>query len=75
MVEGVEPGGPAANAGLRSGDRIQTIDGRAVASMRDVNDAVQSRAPGQLLAVRAVRAGKPHVFMVVLGSRPAQSSP
>ena len=47
---------PATRAGLRTGDRIVSIDGKPVASFQDILESVQE-APGKSLAVGVQRAG------------------
>ncbi|ALK10100.1 Do family serine endopeptidase [Blastochloris viridis] len=41
-VRDIEPGGPAAAAGLRQGDQILDVNGRSVGSIGDVREAVQA---------------------------------
>jgi serine protease Do len=41
-VRDIEPDGPAANAGLRPGDVIVDVNGKNVASVAEVRDAVQA---------------------------------
>jgi regulator of sigma E protease len=47
-------GSPAADAGLRNGDRIVAIDGREIASWRDLVENVMPRA-GQTMSLRISR--------------------
>ncbi len=44
VIAGVMPGSPAYLAGLRSGDRVVSIDGKPVAGLDDVRAAAASRA-------------------------------
>lgn len=50
VVDRVEPESPAHEAGIRSGDRIVSIDGQETQSFGDVSRIVRER-PGQLLPV------------------------
>ncbi|MBS0377702.1 MAG: RIP metalloprotease RseP [Proteobacteria bacterium] len=59
----VEPGGPAARAGLLAGDRILAIDGNPMKDFREVADYVSAR-PGQQLSIQYERAGVTHSVQV-----------
>ncbi len=50
-------GEPAQQAGLREGDRIETIDGKPIASWYDVGPAI-NEAGGRLIEVTALRNGE-----------------
>ena len=66
-VIGVSPGGPAEAAGLRAGDVIVALDGKAMSgdsAGRAVNDYMQSVKPEQKVKVRALRGGKTQDFVV-----------
>jgi len=54
VIAGVEPAGAAASAGLREGDVIQQINGRAVRSAEDVRSALAAASdkPAVLLITR-----------------------
>jgi regulator of sigma E protease len=54
IIGQVEAGGPAAQAGLRAGDRILAVDGKPVHAWAEVVAAVSAR-PGESLALRAMR--------------------
>lgn len=53
----VEPGGPAAMAGLRSGDWIFAVDEQPTATVDDLHRRLAGVVPGVSLNVRVVRGG------------------
>ncbi len=67
----VEPmeGGAALAAGMRSGDRIFTMDGRPITSIADIQAIVRAHQPGDPVDVRFHREGVEHVLTIPLGSR------
>ncbi len=58
-VEGVSPGGPAAEAGVKAGDVIVAIQSKPVATGRDLVKAMEAIEPGQKVALELRRDGKP----------------
>ncbi len=50
-VDRVQPGSPAALAGVRDGDRITHLDGRTVGSMDDVAAILGRHAPGDVVGL------------------------
>ncbi|MCA1906448.1 MAG: PDZ domain-containing protein [Desulfarculus sp.] len=44
LVERVLPGGAAQRAGLQAGDRLVSVNGRPLASPKDIHDAIKSQA-------------------------------
>jgi putative serine protease PepD len=69
----VIPGGPARAAGLRAGDVIVEIDGRAVDEPEDVSDAVSDRRPGDEVQVDVIRDGERQTITVELDKRPQRT--
>ena len=82
LIERVEPGGPAAQAGLRGGDRIVlaglqqlriggdivvAIDGKPVTSQTDLNLLLNREWPGDTVTLTVVRNGKKIDIRVKLG--------
>jgi serine protease Do len=57
IVVAVEPGGPAEQAGLRLGDVILRVDGRALGSADELEERVSEAQPGSRLSVVARRDG------------------
>ena len=63
-VKDVVAGGPAAEAGLKAGDRLLTIDGRWTDSVADTFAAAGTIKPGRAVVVVVTRAGKKVVVKV-----------
>ncbi len=57
LIKDIYPGGPLANAGVKSGDVVATIDGNAVDDMQSLNYRIATHKPGEVVKVH-VEAGK-----------------
>jgi S1-C subfamily serine protease len=64
-VNGVSPGGAAAEAGVKAEDVIVAIDARPVATDRDLVTAMKDVEPGQKVTLDLRRGGKPVKVTVV----------
>ena len=64
-VNGVSPGGAAAEAGVQAEDVIVAIDAEPVATDRDLVTAMKAVEPGQKVALELRRDGKPVKVTVV----------
>lgn len=69
LVSGTIWGSPAAQAGLRGGDYIMSIDGTAVSSPEELRDAIRSKKPGSEVRLVVWRRGKETTKDVALASR------
>jgi putative serine protease PepD len=67
-IADVQSGGPAATAGLRTGDVILSVDGRPVSDSEDAIVAIRAHRPGDRVTVRFRRGGGALTVVVVLGS-------
>ena len=65
-IVAVEDGSPAAAEGLRVGDLITHIGGKAVDGAASLGGAVRSHQPGEKVDVRIVRDGAQHTVAVTL---------
>ena len=85
-VQGVNPGSPAAYAGLRAGSRtitfqadrfrvggdvIARVEGRPIRDESDLARALEAHRPGQTVTVQLYRGGRRMEVRVTLAERPA----
>jgi S1-C subfamily serine protease len=85
LVETVEPGGPAARAGMRGGgeeqvlggetvrlggDIIKAIDGTKVRNSDDISEVIARKRPGDRVRLEILRNGTRTSVPVTLGRRP-----
>jgi S1-C subfamily serine protease len=88
LVQAVQPGSPAADAGLEAGDAtvpiggarvraggdvITAVDGEEVSGMDDLIAAVNAKQPGDEVTLDVIRGGEPQQIDVKLGDRPADA--
>jgi len=66
----VPEGGPAHQAGLKVGDVITAIDGRAIDSPQEVPGLIQAAGAGTKVKVDLLRDGKKQTLEVTLGRHP-----
>ncbi|TWU06476.1 Do family serine endopeptidase [Stieleria varia] len=69
VIENVLEDMPADKAGLREGDVVVSIDGRAMKSSSQMRNYVASRPPGATLVIDVSRAGQPLQVRVLLSER------
>jgi S1-C subfamily serine protease len=69
-VTQVQPGSPAATAGLRAGDLVTAINGKKMASTQQFIETVDGYSPGQTITLTVKRDGSTHTVTLKLGTRP-----
>ncbi|QWB24553.1 MULTISPECIES: S1C family serine protease [Streptomyces] len=69
----VEPGGPAAKAGLKPGDVITKLDDRVIDSGPTLIGEIWTHKPGDKVTITYERGGKQQTVDVTLGSRTGDS--
>jgi membrane-associated protease RseP (regulator of RpoE activity) len=70
VVTGLSAGSPAAEAGLRVGDRIQSLDGHAITSWEEFSRTVDEAPIGREFRLTIERAGKRQDVVVATRQRP-----
>ena len=73
LVSGVEPGGPAAKAGLEAGDVILAVNGQPVDTSNALPPLVADLAPGETAKLKVWRQGREREIKVQVG-RQAQAA-
>jgi putative serine protease PepD len=69
VIRSIQPGSPAATAGLAVGDKIISVSGRRVATISDVEQIVDAHLPGQTVAIRTQHGSHMQTIAVKLGGR------
>ena len=67
LVANVEKGGPADQAGLRTGDVIRKVDGQPVVASGDLPAIIGQQAPGKKVAIEIWRQGERQELSAKLG--------
>ncbi len=70
VVDTVQPGTAADDAGLRRDDLIVAIDGEEIRTMDELVMAIRRRSPGDELRLTVIRDGERLELRAVLGERP-----
>jgi putative serine protease PepD len=71
LITKVQPGGPAAKAGLRAGELVTTVDGTATPDPATLADVLAGLRPGQTVRVEIARPDGPsRTARVALGQSP-----
>lgn len=65
--------GPAQVAGLRPGDLVTSVNGKAIADARAVIDAIATLQPGAQAALKLTRGAQVLEISVTVGKRPARA--
>jgi TolB protein len=69
LLGDVRPGGPAARAGIRGGDRIVEMAGTRIENLYDMTFALQDHRPAETIEVVVLRDGKHVTLRATLGER------
>jgi 2-alkenal reductase len=68
---GVQPGTPAAEAGIKDGDIIVSVDGKVIDDGHPLDATLSQFSPGQTVSVEILRGGERLTLQVTLGTRPS----
>ena len=71
VVGSVASGGPAASAGLRTGDAVIAINGQSVDSADSLIAQVRALHPGTSVELTVIRGGQQQTVTLTLGTSPA----
>ena len=69
LLDDVEPGGPAATAGLKGGDIIIELSGKKIENIYDYQFAIDTLKVGKETSISVQRNGEKIELRVVPGSR------
>jgi putative serine protease PepD len=74
IIQSVTSGGPADDAGLRSGDVVTKIGGTAIKGTNDLVGAIATHQPGDKVQVTVRRGSQTKQITVTLGTQPTQAA-
>jgi S1-C subfamily serine protease len=67
LIASVTSGGPAARAGLKAGDVIVQVDGKAINDVSSLGNVLLSKKPGDTVSVQFYRSTQQQTVQVTLG--------
>ncbi len=70
LIQGVQSGKAADEAGLKAGDVILSVNGNEVVSVNDLQIKIASKPPGEVVRLKVWRNNQPLNFKVKLGKAP-----
>jgi S1-C subfamily serine protease len=73
LVQAVEPGSPAAAAGIQAGDLITSVSGKAIADGTALQQAIRSEKSGTTVTIGITRNGSPTTVKATLGTTQVSS--
>ena len=68
----VTSGSPAADAGLKKGDIVVSVDGNDINGPEGLGAAIRDHKPGDSVKITYVRDGQQHTATIKLAERPAE---
>jgi putative serine protease PepD len=71
LIQEVAPDSPASRAGLRPGDLVTTIDGKAVENYSEMVASIRGHQPGDKVTLGVTRGGNETTITATLTQRPA----
>jgi len=71
LVQSVQPGQPAASAGIQPGDVVVKVDGKEVSPDQTLSYIVANTAPGKRIPIEVMREGKRMTLTATVGKRPS----
>jgi Do/DeqQ family serine protease len=74
LVSGVQPGSPAARAGLRQGDVIVSLDGEKLTDNNALRNRIAGTKPGSKVAVEILRDGRKETLYATVELKPASTT-
>ena len=74
-IQGVIPGQPAEQAGLRAKDIVVSVDGSVIASPRDLQRVIAATPAGQTVRIALIRDGQEQEIPVTVGRFPDEEEP
>jgi serine protease Do len=72
LISGIAPNSPAVRAGLRDGDIIVEIEGKAITSARELSLEVARRGPGTRVRIDILRNGRRQELNATLAELPEE---
>jgi serine protease Do len=75
LVDDVQNGGPAARAGVKTGDVVLSMNGGAIADSRELAHRVGARHPGEVVTLQVWRDGKEQTIGLTIAAQPSTPTP